>query len=384
KPKGPACEVCFLKQKDGFAFLTFAEFVKLEKTPEDKRAMEQVAALQSGGSATWAPAGATDVHSIEIKISRKAVVMNSTEYTKIIGAARGVRHPALPEMTIPREDGDGDETVYVFKHPYSPIVRLSSASHLDRASNVFEDQARMVVQQLVDKRNKQVGMTMLLHPTAPLRTPQYVRDKVQRAGTFGRRSGEPKAGDACEEDASDASDPIETDNEPECEGGKRQRTGTASGALSPAVAATPRFPHPTAPMVTTPKAKAFAEPPRMSPAHMSAAASAVSSARLPEPSPTRSAVARSSVGGSFDGGGCGSDIGDSVSQLADGDDEDEDGDAGGDWDSNETLYARWKRKLSLKAVVNGQKLQRQVRFAEKALVKMSPSDSARMSAHLSQ
>eukprot|EP00959_Pyramimonas_sp_CCMP1952_P376569 7887345-Pyramimonas_sp.AAC.1 len=117
---------------------------------------------------------------------------------------------------------------------------------------------------------------------------------------------------------------------------------------------------------------------------MSAAASAVSSARLPEPSPTRSAVARSSVGGSFDGGGCGSDIGDSVSQLADGDDEDEDGDAGGDWDSNETLYARWKRKLSLKAVVNGQKLQRQVRFAEKALIKMSPSDSARMSAHLSQ
>eukprot|EP00959_Pyramimonas_sp_CCMP1952_P392051 8215274-Pyramimonas_sp.AAC.1 len=67
-------------------------------------------------------------------------------------------------MALPREDGDGDETVCVLKHPCSPhremevstVLRsTSSASHLDRASGVFEDQARMIARQLVDERNKQ-------------------------------------------------------------------------------------------------------------------------------------------------------------------------------------------------------------------------------------
>eukprot|EP00959_Pyramimonas_sp_CCMP1952_P130444 2727638-Pyramimonas_sp.AAC.1 len=103
---------------------------------------------------------------------------------------------------------------------------------------------------------------------------------------------------------------------------------------------------------------------------MSAVASAVGSV-VREPSPAKTVHADYSVGPH-----------DSVSQAGDDDEEGDDCDDGPA--PGETPLQQWMRKTSLDKVVRGVKLQRRIRFAGKAMQKMSKGDATRMNTHLQQ
>ncbi len=137
-PVDDQCEECFHIHKHGFMHLSWEELCKLNEN--DPGIRQQVTSCRAGSTSQGAcPELPEEVvkflgHAIEVR--RSWVVLSESEMRKATSMKRLNKATIgqLPSVTIPAEDGKGEEQVFVFSNPDRPyrtldVVSLASTHH---------------------------------------------------------------------------------------------------------------------------------------------------------------------------------------------------------------------------------------------------------------
>ena len=117
------CAVCFTSWQRAFSYQTWEEFLDAYKSKKgniteivgqvrEKVAKDAQVAGDKGPSVM-------EIRSIQLEISKSMLIANEKELRQKTGQPRLPKSllRGLPCLEIPKENGDGSETVYVFKKP---------------------------------------------------------------------------------------------------------------------------------------------------------------------------------------------------------------------------------------------------------------------------
>ena len=367
EPVGPLCKDC-KEEYDDHSHMSLDDFRAWEKTPQGKAAMLEKITARRTGSRSWDSCDVLSNHEVEIRVKRTCIAVTEDEYTKNFGAKRIERHPKLPKLDLPKENGEGMESCYCLAHPttkyreveISTVFRVGSEAKLLTADRHCHASLAMdILTKTALEKKEEGGFDVLWNNTA-LRSIDYVKEKVAnlKKGSGGTQDLMGDEGDKVHADGSDApeDDPFASDGE---EGGDEDAV--------PGLKIMPTKLKDRLDRLKTVQCNTTPDPVLRRPS--TSDLGKFSEKRTPSPAKSQSMGPAASIGPR-----------DSVSQVGDDDEDDEDDATAVD----ETPLVRWMRKTSLEKVANGVKLQRQLRFAVKAMEKMGKGEQKRMNTHLQQ
>ena len=375
-PAGRACLDCMSEWTDHFSHIPTSEaFVTHSRTAEGRReaAEAKMNAQRRGGKELHA-ASVSSTRQVGCVLKRSLVVLNKREYKEAISKAPTKRHPKCPKIKIINEDGE-EEEVHCFSNPAQPYRTLELycdisdgmvTQRLGAGKNAFETHAQQTLTRCSSVRSQSMGHQILFGPSL-LHTVDYVRQKVVRLAQ--QQSGEEvEEGDAMEEDEGLGFGMSEEAAEEMRLIEKVQRStafDTAPGFSDLPAMLGNRASAALALAGPTPKKRRLADgdEPGDEPANDS--------------QPAGSPLSLPGTGGKAGSAFAGSDA-----RTVRQDSGDESGE-GSAHEVGQSELQKWTSKLSLDKVVAGAKLQRQVRFATKAMTtKMNKNDAGIMRAHL--